>query len=107
MLVVFTLFALIELTLDKLPKAPPRAEPLGLIARTVFGCLCGTSLAISTVGGGAVAAITAVTGALAGTYAGYNIRHALVFRAHLPDFAVAIGEEVIALATCLLVLSRL
>jgi uncharacterized membrane protein len=106
MLIAFTLFALIELTLDKLPKTPPRTEPLGLIARLIFGCLCGISLAISTGGGAAIAAAAGVTGALAGTFVGYNIRQALVFRAHLPDFGVALAEDVIALAVGFLVASH-
>lgn len=83
-LIALTLFALIELILDKLPKTPPRTEPLGLIARIVFGGLCGISLAMSTAGGAAVAAIAGVTGALAGTFVEYNIRQALVFRGKLP-----------------------
>lgn len=87
MLVVFTLFVLVELTLDKLPKTPPRTEPLGLIARTVFGCLCSISLATSAGGGAAVAATAGVTGAFAGTFVGYSIRKALVFRAHLLELA--------------------
>jgi uncharacterized membrane protein len=106
MLIVFTLFALIELTLDKLPKTPARTEPLGLIARIVFGCLCGISLAMSTGGGAAVAAIAGVTGALAGTFVGYNIRQALVFRGNLPDFGIALAEDVIALAVGFLVVSH-
>jgi uncharacterized membrane protein len=107
MLILFTLLALVELMLDKLPKTPARTEPLGLIARIVFGCLCGISLAISTGGGAAVAAITGVTGALAGTFVGYNIRHALVFRAHLPAFGVALAEDVVAIAGGLLIVSHL
>ena len=38
---IFTLLALLELTTDKLPKTPARTAPPGLIARIVFGGLCG------------------------------------------------------------------
>jgi uncharacterized membrane protein len=91
MRIVFTLFALIEVTLDKLPKTPPGTEPLGLIARIVFSCLYGISLAINTGGGAAVAAMAGVTGAFGGTFVGCNIRHALVSRVQLPGFGVALA----------------
>jgi uncharacterized membrane protein len=39
-LVIFTLLALMEVIVDKLPKAPARTAPLGLSARIVFGALC-------------------------------------------------------------------
>jgi uncharacterized membrane protein len=106
-LIVFILLALVELIADKLPKTPARTAPPGLIARIVFGGLCGVALAISAGGSPLVAAIAGVIGALVGTFAGYKIRHALVMRAHLPDFAVALVEDVIAIAGGLLIVSHL
>jgi uncharacterized membrane protein len=103
----FTLLAVVELIADKLPKTPPRTAPPGLIARIVFGGLCGTALAISAGGSLIIAAITGVIGALFGMFGGYNIRHALVVRAHLPDLAVALVEDVIAIAGGFLIVSRL
>ncbi|HXM20790.1 MAG TPA: DUF4126 family protein [Terriglobales bacterium] len=106
-LIVFSLLALVELIADKLPKTPARTAPPGLIARIVLGGLCGVALAASAGGSPLVAAIAGVIGALVGTFAGYNIRHALVMRAHLPDFAVALVEDVIAIAGGLLIVSHL
>jgi uncharacterized membrane protein len=106
-LIFFTLLAVVELIADKLPKTPPRTAPPGLIARIVFGGLCGTALAISAGASLIIAAITGVIGALFGTFGGYNIRHALVVRAHLPDLAVALLEDVIAIASSFLIVSRL
>ena len=106
-LIVFTLLALVELTWDKLPNSPARTAPPGLIARIVFGGLCGVALATSAGGSALVAAIAGVIGALVGTFAGYNIRHALVMRAHLPDFAVALVEDVIAIAGGVLIVFHL
>jgi uncharacterized membrane protein len=106
-LVIFTLLAFVELTLDKLPKTPARTEPLGLIARIVFGCLCGIALAISNDGSLLVAAMAGAVGALVGTFVGYNIRHTLVLRSHLPDFGVALAEDVVAVAGSLLIVSHL
>ena len=104
---VFTLLAVVELTTDKLPKTPARTAPPGLVARIVFGGLCGVALATSAGESLIVAATAGVIGALVGTFAGYNIRHALVTRAHLPDFAVALAEDLIAIAGGLLIVSHL
>jgi uncharacterized membrane protein len=106
-LAFFTLLAIVELIADKLPKAPARTAPPGLIARIVFGGLCGIALAINAGGSLIVAAIVGVIGALVGTFAGYNIRHALVARAHLPDLAGALVEDLVAIAGGFLIVSRL
>jgi uncharacterized membrane protein len=106
-LIVFTLLALLELIADKLPNTPARTAPLGLIARIVFGCLCGVAVVTSTGGNPLVAAIVSAIGALVGAFGGYNIRKALVFRAHLPDFVVALAEDVIAIAGGFLIVSHL
>ena len=106
-LTLFTLLALLELIADKLPNTPARTAPLGLIARIVFGCLCGVAVVTSTGGSLLVAAIVSAIGALVGTFGGYNIRKALVLRAHLPDFVVALAEDVIAIAGGFLIVSQL
>jgi uncharacterized membrane protein len=106
-LAFFTLLAVVELIADKLPKTPSRTAPPGLIARIVFGGLCGVALAISAGGNLIIAATVGVIGALFATFAGYNIRHALVLRGHLPDLAVALVEDVIAIAGGFLIVSRL
>ena len=105
-LVLFTLLALIELITDKLPKTPARTASPGLIARIIFGGLCAAALAIS-VGGTVIVAVTVgIIGALVGTFGGYNIRHAMVARTHMPDLVVALVEDVIAIAGGLLIVSR-
>jgi uncharacterized membrane protein len=105
-LIVFTLLALVELIADKLPQTPARTAPLGLIARIVLGCLGGVALATSTGGNLLGAGIIGIAGALVGTFTGYRIRRDLVLRAHLPDFAVAIAEDMIAVAGSLLIVSH-
>src|ERR1700722_987879 len=105
--ILLTLLAVAELIADKLPKTPARTAPPGLIARVVLGCLCGVELATSEGGKLPVPAIVGIAGALVGTFVGYKTGHALVFRAHLPDFAVAIAEDVIAVAGSLLIVSHI
>jgi uncharacterized membrane protein len=102
-----TLLAVVELISDKLPKTPARTAPPGLIARIVLGGLCGTALAASAGSSLLIAAVVGIVGALFGTFAGYNIRHALVVRAHLPDFAVALVEDAIAIGGGFLIVSHL
>jgi uncharacterized membrane protein len=65
------------------------------------------ALATSAGGSQIASAIVGVVGALVGTYGGYHIRHALVAQAHLPDFAVALAEDFIAIAGGLLIVSHL
>ncbi len=105
--ILFTLLALGELIVDKLPKTPPRTAARGLSARIIFGGLCGAALAVSAGGSLILAAIAGVIGALIGTFGGYNVRHALVTRAHLPDFAVALVEDAVAIGGGLLIVSHL
>jgi uncharacterized membrane protein len=106
-LIVFTLLALVELIADKLPNTPARTAPLGLIARVVFGCLGGVALATCTGGNLLGAGIVGIAGALVGTFGGYRIRRDLVLRGHLADFAVAIAEDMIAVAGSLLIVSHI
>ena len=91
---------------DKLPGTPARTAPVGLIARIVLGGACGVAIAISAGMSVPLAAIAGVIGALLGTYAGYNIRHALVSRWRLPDSAVALAEDTVAITGGLLIVSR-
>jgi len=105
-LILFTLLALLELIADKLPGTPARTAPVGLIARVIFGGLCGVALAISAGTSPVLALLAAIAGAMVGTFGGYNIRHALVSHKHLPDFAIALAEDMIAIAGGLLIVFR-
>lgn len=103
---VLTLLAVLELVGDKLPQTPPRTAPLGLIARMVLGTWCGIALAMGSGQSLLAPAVAGFAGALAGTFAGYNARQTLVQRSHLPDFAVALAEDAIAIAGSLLIVSH-
>jgi uncharacterized membrane protein len=103
-LTVFTLLAAVELIADKLPKTPARTAPLGLIARIVLGGACGLGLATSGGISLSFSVLLASIGALVGAFAGYHTRRLLVSRVHVPDLAVAVAEDVIAIAGGLLIL---
>jgi uncharacterized membrane protein len=106
-LIVFTVLAVVELIADKLPRTPARTAPLGLIARVVVGASIGVILATSAGMGVPFPMMVAVIGALVGTFGGYNIRRVLVSKGRLPDFAVALAEDMIAIAGGLLIVSHL
>lgn len=106
-LIIFTLLALAELIADKLPNAPARTDLPGLITRIVFGGLCGVSLATSAGGNVLVAASVGAIGAVVGMFIGYRIRRDLVVQAHLPDFGVALAEDLIGIGGSLLIVSHL
>lgn len=105
-LVVFTLLAIIELVVDKLPNTPPRTASVGLIARIVVGGVSGVALAAGAEISVSLAGVIASIGAIAGAFAGYHIRRAVVFRAHVPDLVAAIAEDAIAIAGGLLIVSH-
>jgi uncharacterized membrane protein len=105
-LIVVTLLALGELVADKLPNTPARTAPVGLIARIVLGGACGAAVAIAKGMSLPLAAAVACVGAVVGAFAGYYIRHALVSRGHLPDFAVALAEDLIAILGGLVLVSH-
>lgn len=104
--VVFTLGAIGELIMDKLPATPRRTESLGLIGRTVLGGLSGAVLAASGAQSIAIGAVLGVTGAVAGAFSGYEVRKRLVRSLRVPDFVIALLEDTIAIVGGLLIVSR-
>ena len=104
---IFTLGALGDFIADQLSSTPPRTKGPGLIARIVMGLLTGAFLALA---GGAsliVGAILGAIGSLVGAYGGYYARTGLVRSLRVPDFAVAIPEDLVAVGLGLLIVTRL
>jgi uncharacterized membrane protein len=103
---IFTLLALAELVVDKLPSTPSRTAPPGLVARVIVGALTGASLALA---GGVMLAIGAALGAvggIAGAFGGYQLRTRLVKALGAPDFAVALLEDIVAVGGSIFAASR-
>jgi uncharacterized membrane protein len=104
---LFTLLAVAELVADKLPKTPARTAALGLTARIIMGAFCGAALAVAASGSGIIGgSLIGIIGALVGTFGGYEIRHTLVTMAKLPDFAVALAEDLVAILGAFYIVSR-
>src|SRR5271155_1241726 len=103
--VIFVLLAIGELVADKLPNTPSRTAPPGLIARVVLGGLCGACLAVAGSQSMAIGAVLGIVGGLAGAFGGYQVRTRLVKALKVPDFAIAVAEDAIAIAGALFVVS--
>jgi len=103
---IFTLLALGELVADKLPQAPSRTAPPGLIARVVLGGLCGACVAIAGGQGAIVGALLGAAGGLVGCFGGYQARTRLVKALGTPDYVVALLEDAIAISGSLWAVSR-
>src|SRR5258708_16982845 len=101
----FTLGALGEFVADQLPTAPARTAAVGLTARIVIGLLTGACLGIA---GGAsywLGALIGAIGAIAGAFGGSQARIRLVRGLHVPDAAIAIPEDLVAIGLGLLLVS--
>jgi uncharacterized membrane protein len=99
---LFTLGALGEYIADLLPTTPARTAAFPLAVRIVTSPLTGASVAIA---GGFllwVGLLGGAMGAIAGAFGGYRARVGLVRALHVPDAAIAIPEDVIALSLGLL-----
>src|ERR1700687_2501785 len=103
---IFTVGALGEFVADQLPSTPARTAAVGLTARIVVGLLTGACLAVA---GGAsywLGALIGAIGAIAGAFGGYQARVRLVRGLYVPDAAVAIPEDLVAIGLGLLLVSR-
>jgi uncharacterized membrane protein len=103
---IFILLAIVELVADKLPSTPGRTQPPGLIARIVLGALCGAALALSGAQSAALGALLGMAGGVAGTFGGYQARTRLVKALKVPDFAIAILEDAVAIGAAFFLVSR-
>jgi uncharacterized membrane protein len=103
---IFTLLALFEFVADQLPKAPSRTAAIGLSARIATGGLTGACLGVA--GGAALwlGVLAGTAGGIAGTYGGYHARVGLVRSLRVPDFAIAIPEDLVAIGLGLFLASR-
>ena len=102
---IVSLLAITELVVDKLPTTPSRKAPAGFLGRIVTGALCGAALATSgsMIWGGLIAGIA---GAVAGTLGGYEFRMRLVRATGGKDLPIALLEDVIAIGSAFLIVSR-
>lgn len=94
-----------ELVADKLPFTPARTGIGPFAARIVSGGFSGAAIAVGLGAPLAAGALAGALGALAGTLGGYQARTRLVRALGVPDFPVALAEDVVAVGTALLVVA--
>jgi uncharacterized membrane protein len=92
-----------ELVADKLPFVPPRTGIGPFTARIVTGALSAAALTVGLGGSLAAGAVAGALGAVVGTLGGYRARTGLVRALGVPDFPIALAEDVVAVGTALLV----
>jgi uncharacterized membrane protein len=93
---VFTVLAVCELVVDKLPTTPSRKQPVPFVIRILSGGLVGATVGAS--GGKLILGLLfGVLGAVAGTLGGAAARAKLAAAFHR-DFPAAILEDIAAIA---------
>lgn len=103
---IFTILAIVEYVADQLPSTPARTAPVGLSARMVMGLLTGACLSVAGGASAIVGALLGAIGAVVGAFAGYRARVGLVRSLKVPDIAIAIPEDLVAIGLGLLIVSR-
>jgi len=102
--VVITVLALGEYIGDKLPQTPNRIAAGPLAARIVFGGLVGAIVAASLHLPFALGIIPGAIFAIAGAFLGFTLRRSLTVGRGLPDFPIALAEDVVTLGLAFLAL---
>jgi len=106
-IIILSSLALAELVADKLPKTPKRTNLGPLVFRAISGGFSSMAICASAHQSLLVGTILGVLGAIAGAFAGYEIRHRLVEAFGLPDFGVAVAEDLVAIGGGLLIVSQM
>ena len=98
-----------ELVADKLPAMPSRLKAGALIARAASGAICGSAIASgrrapakTVAAGGVLGGLTAIAGASVG----YHVRRQLGMKLNVPDPAVAVVEDMLAIGGAVVIVSR-
>jgi uncharacterized membrane protein len=95
---IFSVLAIGELIVDKLPKTPKRTSLPPLLVRILTGGLCGASLLAAAGQSLPAGALLGAIGAVIGAFVGYEIRRRIVNNLHIKDTFVAICEDLVAIA---------
>jgi uncharacterized membrane protein len=80
--------------------------PVQFGARIVTGAFSGAALALAAGHSMFTGIILGAIGAIAGTLGGYHARKSLVAGLKVPDAAIAVPEDILAIALAFLIVSR-
>ncbi len=95
-----------ELIGDKLPNTGDRTAFPQITGRILSGGLCGAALTETDGESLSHGAIFGAVGAVAGTFAFFQLRHYLTHEKDLPDLWVAVAEDVLAIGAGWLVVNE-
>jgi uncharacterized membrane protein len=104
--ILLILLAIAELIIDKLPKAPNRTAPIGLMGRVIMGFLTGAALAASGQLSWWPAALAGAFGGILGAALGFSGRQYFVTALRCKDWQVALAEDVITFCGATWVISH-
>lgn len=104
--ILFSALAIFELVGDLLPKTPKRTAPAPLVARIISGGLCGACVCASANQSLFIGAALGAIGAVAGAFAGYELRKRLVSGLSVKDIFIALPEDLIAICLALFFVTR-
>jgi uncharacterized membrane protein len=102
---MLTAFMLGELVADKLAFTPARTRPGPFIGRVLTGGLAGGALTAGLGGMLLAGALIGAFGGAFGTLAGYRARTGLVRALQVPDYVVALAEDVVAVGGALAIVA--
>ncbi len=104
---IFTVLMLGELAADKWwARIPDRTSAPPLIARILIGGLAGACVALAGGVDPAFGGVLGGIGGVAGTFAGFRARRKLTHGLGLPDFPVALAEDLVAIGGCLWIVTQ-
>jgi uncharacterized membrane protein len=102
--VIFSLLALGEYVVDKLPSTPSRTRPGPLIGRILSGAFSAACLAVSANESLPASAILGGIGAVIGAFAGYTARRRLAALG-VKDVFIALPEDLVAIGLAYLLVA--
>jgi uncharacterized membrane protein len=103
--IIITVLAITELVTDQLPSTPSRKAPPSFAFRILCGVFSGAVLAVGSLQSSFLGVLCGGFGAIIGTLGGYDVRTGLVKRLRVPDFAIAIPEDLVAVGGGFLIMS--
>ena len=101
---ILTAFMVAELVADKLPRTPNRTALGPFVARILTGGLAGAALTAGVGQSLLVGAILGALGGIAGAFGGYRARTGLVRALKVPDYVVAVMEDIVAVGGAILIM---
>jgi uncharacterized membrane protein len=103
---IFTVLAILELVVDKLPNTPNRTAPTGLSARILTGGLTGACVAAGAAQHPLIGGVLGALGGVVGCFGGYQARKQLVKVLGTRDIYIALVEDLVAISGSMWVLFR-